>query len=95
MATQFSDLNPSQVSAVKAQSTKWYERNKAHVDSLILESKESVAPSGSDLFRPELWKAIHWRWFLELNKPEASIETEQSPIKEVSTIYAWFKKLFN
>jgi hypothetical protein len=36
-----------------------------HVARIIQESKPAIAPSGSDLFRPELWKGIHWNWFFE------------------------------
>lgn len=24
---------------------------------------EGIAPSGSDIYKPELWKGIHWLWF--------------------------------
>ena len=39
--------------------------HKDHVIIIIKEKTNAVAPSGSDLFKPELWKAIHWNWFFE------------------------------
>jgi hypothetical protein len=36
-----------------------------HVRAITKESHFTVPPTGSDLFRPELWKGMHWRWFLE------------------------------
>lgn len=40
----------------------WRDRHIPHVDSLVARSEHSYPPSGSDTFRPELWKAAHWRW---------------------------------
>lgn len=34
-----------------------------HVHNLFDKKTPSVAPSGSDMFHPELWKGIHWVWF--------------------------------
>jgi hypothetical protein len=42
----------------------WYEKHKAHVDSLVKGENASFAPSGSDCDKPELWKSGHWNWFL-------------------------------
>lgn len=35
-----------------------------HVHSLFTKKTKGIAPSGSDMFKPELWKGIHWAWFL-------------------------------
>ena len=35
-----------------------------HVHSLFNRKTSRVAPSGSDMFHPELWKGIHWAWFI-------------------------------
>lgn len=35
-----------------------------HIHSLFNKDTSWVAPSGSDLWHPELWKGIHWAWFL-------------------------------
>jgi hypothetical protein len=35
-----------------------------HVHNSFNSKTPEVAPSGSDLFKPELWKGIHWRWFI-------------------------------
>lgn len=38
-----------------------------HVNDLLIDAflDYAVAPSGSDMFHPELWKPIHWKWFKE------------------------------
>ena len=36
-----------------------------YVHNLFTKYTPSVEPSVSDLFRPELWKGIHWVWFLK------------------------------
>lgn len=41
----------------------WYVEHRKHVDSIL--RSPAYEPSGSDLFRPELWKGNHWAWFLQ------------------------------
>lgn len=45
----------------------FYAAHRAHVDRLMAGAEsqgQAYAPSGSDVFRPDLWKAPHWRWYL-------------------------------
>lgn len=42
----------------------WYEDHEAHIKKLVKGSSVIMEPMGSDVGRPELWKDIHWRWFL-------------------------------
>ena len=42
----------------------WFARHMRHVHKLVKDHGPSVEPTGSDVSRPELWKAIHWRWFI-------------------------------
>lgn len=41
----------------------WLHDHADHVYNLFDKDTPAVAPSGSDLFRPELWKGIHWQWY--------------------------------
>lgn len=34
-----------------------------HVEFLMSKTDYSIAPTGSDLYHPELWKGSHWNWF--------------------------------
>jgi len=43
----------------------WRERHWQHVVRLETFAPDGVAPSGSDVWHPELWKDIHWRWLRE------------------------------
>lgn len=45
----------------------WYQNHKEHVEKLIKNSDVNfpVRPSLEDMERPELWKGMHWIWFLE------------------------------
>jgi hypothetical protein len=44
----------------------WYKEHAKHVAKILHKnpSKTAIKPTGSDLIHPELWKAIHWRWFM-------------------------------
>lgn len=35
-----------------------------YIHNLFDHKTPVVAPSGSDMFKPELWKDIHWAWFM-------------------------------
>jgi hypothetical protein len=41
----------------------WRRNHAKHVDELNAEATVAVAPSGSDVVRPELWKSMHWAWY--------------------------------
>lgn len=41
----------------------WLQNHSNHVALISDLSENAVSPSGSDMFRPELWKGIHWNWF--------------------------------
>jgi hypothetical protein len=45
----------------------WYEAHKNHVSNLMRQATKRGAtgfePTGSDVIRPDLWKAEHWLWF--------------------------------
>lgn len=44
----------------------WYLDHKDHVQRIVMASHPyfpGTPPSGSDLLKPELWKACHWNWF--------------------------------
>lgn len=47
-----------------AKATRWWSDHDAHVRRL-LKSEGAIAypPTGSDVYRPELWRPPHWRWF--------------------------------
>ena len=40
--------------------------NADHVHNLFDRRTPRIAPSGTDMFYPELWKGIHWAWFLKI-----------------------------
>lgn len=41
----------------------FYLKYRFHVKDVMHGNKYSVPPSGSDLFKPELWKGCHWNWW--------------------------------
>ena len=45
----------------------WYKDHTEHVKHLIKTSNINfpIRPSLEDLSKPELWKGMHWIWFLE------------------------------
>lgn len=54
--------NSKQKALSKAE--KWYIEHTDYVNNLITDGARAVKPTGADYFHPELWKGIHWRWFL-------------------------------
>lgn len=62
---QYNQLNEEEQNKIRENAMNWFKEHKKHVYSLVDETKDKVAPSGSDLYHPELWKGIHWRWFLD------------------------------
>lgn len=61
---QFSELNREQRKEIYDKAFTFMHDHTDHVHSLFDKNTPSVAPSGSDMFKPELWKGIHWVWFL-------------------------------
>jgi hypothetical protein len=60
----FDDLTIDEKREIRKKAREWYENHKAHVQAIYSKSRHvGIAPCGSDMFRPELWKGIHWRWF--------------------------------
>ena len=44
----------------------WFQKHESHVRNVVMcrsRAAQTVAPSGSDRGKPELWKDIHWLWF--------------------------------
>lgn len=61
----FKNLDSGQLLVVgKAMS--WYREHLHHVVGLVKNQFVGYPPSGSDLFRPELWTSAHWKWFTDI-----------------------------
>ncbi len=63
---EYHELTWEEQVAVKEAGLLFLREHATYVAKLIVESGEqnSYSPAGSDLYRPELWRAPHWRWFL-------------------------------
>lgn len=59
------ELTPEERIRVELKAARFYKAHPNHVDTLRHASDLSYPPSGSDLFRPELWKPGHWVWAFE------------------------------
>lgn len=44
----------------------WYSAHEDHVFKLMSETDIWVEPSLEDLVHPELWKSIHWNWYISV-----------------------------
>jgi hypothetical protein len=61
---QYNSLNNEEKTNISIKALNWYKEHKDHVKKIMQEEKKySYSPSGSDMFRPELWKGAHWNWF--------------------------------
>ena len=48
----------------KARARAWYGHHRLHVNKMLATNGPQIEPSGIDAGNPELWKDIHWRWFM-------------------------------
>ena len=62
---EFNQLNSEQQNVILKNAMDWFKVHKEHIYKVIKPETPKIAPSGSDLYRPELWKDIHWKWFLD------------------------------
>jgi len=61
---EFEDLEYKEQEKIIQEGLDWMHEHMKHVDSLTFDGEKTVyPPSGSDLYRPSLWKPAHWRWF--------------------------------
>lgn len=49
---------------------RWYKGHWQHVNALMATTDKSYPASGSDVYRPELWKPGHWRYFFSIGNVE-------------------------
>ena len=46
----------------------WWGDHKRHVGALIRNASSAYPPTGTDRYRPELWKDSHWAWLDKILK---------------------------
>ena len=68
---EYEQLKEEEKKEVYTTAFTWGHDHADHLSNLLEEDyckfvTNKIAPSGSDLFKPELWKPCHWRWFLTL-----------------------------
>ena len=62
---EYKDLSREEIVKIDSIAFSFLHDHVDHVYGLFDKNTPSVAPSGSDLFHPELWKGIHWVWFIK------------------------------
>lgn len=62
----YKDTTEEQKQEIYNKAFTWRHNFADHVANLIKKENVSIEPSGSDMFKPHLWKACHWLWFSEL-----------------------------
>lgn len=50
--------------ADRERARQWYSAHRQHVNDMLRDHGPDVEPGGSDAAHPELWKPMHWRWFM-------------------------------
>lgn len=66
---KYDDLSLEEKVAVAKLGNNFRKNHESYVANLIKIAEKEIAPSGSDLFHPELWKPMHWKWFSEPESP--------------------------
>lgn len=59
---QFFELSVRDKARALGAAREWRDAHRAHVDALSADGILVYPPSGSDIFKPELWKPPMWRW---------------------------------
>lgn len=62
---RFNELSKEDKEKVFDNAKKFFIMHKDNIISKVKKSEFAYSPSGSDIYRPELWKEAHWSWFLE------------------------------
>jgi hypothetical protein len=62
---QFHQLPEHDRSRAIRSAREWREKHRVHVDEITRGGHIYYPPSGSDIFRPELWKPPMWRWLAQ------------------------------
>jgi hypothetical protein len=61
---KFYELSHEERLSVIALARSWAKIHNEHVKNLVItEFNIGYPPEGADMFRPELWKSTHWKWF--------------------------------
>lgn len=62
---EYKDLSEDEQLVVADKAEAFYRIHEKYVDLLVEQAKryKGVPPSGSDIFNPEVWKDIHWKWY--------------------------------
>lgn len=61
---EFQNLTPVQKEEITSKGRDFYQTHRKDINKRVKGVVYITAPSGSDLFHPELWKESHWNWFL-------------------------------
>ena len=72
---EFDSLKDAEKAQIVSLATSWYREHIHHVIRLVRNQTMAYPSSGSDLSRPELWKATHWKWFTDVYILKAVKET--------------------
>ncbi len=56
------EFEPELQAELIAKARNWRNQHLDHVTDLVSVADAEYPPSGSDAFRPELWKGAHWKW---------------------------------
>lgn len=64
---KYEQLNKQEQSLIQKEALVFFNTHKSKIYKQITPLTEKIAPSGSDLYHPELWKTTHWKWFLDNN----------------------------
>lgn len=64
MVKEFKDLTDEERKVVFNKAFTFLHDHSDHIYTLFNKLTPMIAPSGTDLWHPELWKGIHWNWFI-------------------------------
>lgn len=69
---QFADITDKEWQEITRKALDFKAKNGGHIARIMSSTRGCVAPSGTELFDPRLWKGCHWVWFEKIEKRKAA-----------------------
>jgi len=61
---EYKNLNYKEKSKLYDKAYTWKFEHQSHIEKMMEGIAFPIPPSEQDMFQPELWKGIHWKWFI-------------------------------
>ncbi len=64
--SEFDSLSPEIRSLIFEKACDWFYLHENEITIAMNNEFVDYPPSGTDIYMPEVWKGVHWKWFMRL-----------------------------